>query len=132
MARHKLKPNYNNRKNMEQVIQDIVEYYGEPYDDRLSYSYDHVSLRQVAKKFDVTVLKVRKILITSGYYSIEQSRRVNALHSNGMKVDEIMLETGLSRASVQSYLPYTKTIYNMVEKSVGAERMERWRKKVKG
>ena len=74
-------------------------------------------------------MKARKILITAKYYSIEQSRLVNELYEQNMSVFEIMQQTGLSRASVQSYLPYSKTIYNLEQKSVGADRQERWRKK---
>ncbi len=129
MARHRLKPDYDKKTTMYQLIKEVVEFYGEPYDDRHSCEYDHVSLRMVANKFNITVLKARKILITADYYSIEQSRKVHELYYKGIRVEAIMAETGLSRASVQSYLPYTKTIYNMEQKSVGADRMERWRKR---
>ena len=129
MARHRLKPDYENNTNMDRLIKEVVEYYGEPYDDRYSCAYDHVSLRMVANKFQITVLKARKILITAEHYSIEQSRMVHELYRKGIGIEEIMAKTGLSRASVQSYLPYTKTIYNMEQKSVGADRTERWRKR---
>lgn len=88
-----------------------------------------MSLRQVAKEFNITVFKARKILITANHYSIEQSRTVNKLYNNGYSVEEIMGSTGLSRSSVQSYLPYKKSIYKLENKSVGADRMERWRQK---
>ena len=42
--------------------------------------------------------------------------------SQGKKIPEIMKLTGLSRASVHSYLPYTKGIYNAAEISLNAER----------
>ena len=129
MARHRLKPDYDKKDTMNQLIKEVVEFYGEPYDDRYSCEYDHVSLRMVADKFNITVLKARKILITADHYSIEQSRKVQELYHKGIGVEAIMVKTGLSRASVQSYLPYSKTIYNMEQKSVGADRTERWRKR---
>lgn len=131
MARHRLKPDYEKDANMNQLIQEVVEFFGEPYDDRYSCAYNHVSLRMVADKFNITVMKARKILITADCYSIKQSRIVNELYKKGIGVEAIMVETGLSRASVQSYLPYTKIIYNLDQKSVGADRTERWRKRVK-
>ena len=129
MSKHRLKPNYDKNQNMEALIRKVVDYYGEPYDDRLPCSYDHVSLRQVASHFNMSVLKVRKILITAGHYSIEQSRMVLQYREAGDSVEAIMAKTGLSKASVQSYLPYTKNIYNLEEKSVGADRIERWRRR---
>ncbi len=131
MPRHKLKPNLNLSEDMEELIQSVSAFFGEPYDDRLNCSYDHISLRQVAKEFNITVLKARKILITADCYSISQSRLVNKLYDDGFDIPEIVQKTGLSRASVQSYLPYSKTIYNMKQKSVGADRIQRWREKNK-
>ncbi|RHO44533.1 hypothetical protein DW141_14660 [Ruminococcus sp. AM12-48] len=36
--------------------------------------------------------------------------QINDLHQSGKKIPEIMKLTGLSRASVHSYLPYTKVV----------------------
>lgn len=47
---------------------------------------------------------------------------INDLHQSGKEIPEIMKLTGLSRASVHSYLPYTKGIYNAAEISLNAER----------
>ena len=63
MARHKLKPDYNLKENMDSLINSVVEFYGEPYDDRLSFSYDHVSLRQVAKHFNITVWECEPCIV---------------------------------------------------------------------
>jgi len=70
-------------------------------------------------------------MITAGMYSIAQSRQVQKLNSVGKTVPEIMEIMKLSRASVQSYLPYSKTVYNLDERSVGADRIARWREKHK-
>ena len=48
---------------------------------------------------------------------------------DGKTVAEIMETTGLSRASVHSYLPYTKGIYNASELSLNAERCRAYRKR---
>ncbi|MBP3819164.1 MAG: hypothetical protein J6H31_12780 [Butyrivibrio sp.] len=129
MARHLIKPKYNQQENIQKMIDEVVAYFGEPYDDRDEFPNTKVSLRDVSKKFNISVLKARKILITAKHYSIEQSRMVNELYEQNKSVVEIMELTGLSRSSVQSYLPYSKTIYNLEQKSVGADRQERWRRK---
>lgn len=127
MSRHKIKPDLDLEKNQEELIQAVAEYYGEPYDDRRGQAYDHVSLRAISKKFKISTMKARKMLITAGIYSIAQSRLVQELHSQGLSQEEISERTGLSRASITSYLPYSKRVYNMKEKSVNADRVERWR-----
>lgn len=57
-------------------------------------------------------MKTRKILITAGVYHTEISDQINSLWEDNWSISDIMKETGLSRSSVHSYLPYTKVIYN--------------------
>jgi hypothetical protein len=131
MPRHKLKPNFDPKATMQEMIAAVAAYYGEPYDDRYDDIRNRKSLRATAEHFNITVLKVRKMLITAEMYSIAQSRQVQKLYSEGKTVPEIMEILKLSRASVQSYLPYSKTVYNLDERSVGADRIARWREKHK-
>lgn len=107
---------------------DYIEKVAEAYLTR-GASGEHASLRSLAKEFDTTVLRIRKMLITAGVYSSELSDRVNALYEEGMTVEEIQRETGLGRASVHSYLPYTKSVYNMEEVSEETERIRRYRRR---
>ena len=60
-----------------------------------------------AAEFGMTALKARKLLITAGVYSTALSRQVTELHDGGVEISRIMKITGLSRASIHSYLPYT-------------------------
>lgn len=129
MARHKLKPNYNKEEVNKELIDKIVEFYHGPYDDRDDFPRTSVSLRDVAKEFKISTMKARKILITAGQYSIVQSRLINELHTQGKSIKEIMDRTNLSRASVNSYLPYEKTIYNLDTKSTNADRQDRYRER---
>lgn len=85
------------------------------------------SLRQISEQFGITLMKTRKILITAGVYHTELSDQVISLRKNGKSISEIMQETGLSRSSVHSYLPYTKMIYNADELSLYAERCRLYR-----
>lgn len=88
-----------------------------------------ISLRDVAAEFDITLLKVRKILITVGAYTTDISERVQKLKQQGKTIPEIIEITGLSRASVHSYLPYKKGIYNAKEMSLDAERCKKYCKR---
>ena len=106
MPAHKRKPNYNAVTTMQELLTAVCDYYGDPVDDRQSEDPDHISLHDVADEFDITVMKARKLLITGGLYSTAISRRVQGLHAQGLTVAQITAETGLKRASINSYLPY--------------------------
>jgi hypothetical protein len=75
----------------------------------------------------MTRIKVRKLLITSGSYEASISREVNRLHQQGKSIAEIQKATGLKRASIHSYLPYSKAIYKLEDTTVTAERVRKYR-----
>lgn len=137
MSRPKKKPDYNPEQIMREFMGAVADAFGE-YDDRkvinagdnvygdAAYSGKASTLNAVAADFGITALKTRKLLITAGVYSTETSRRVQQLSSH-LSIQEIMEATGLSRASVHSYLPYKKLPYNMKELSTTAERTRLYR-----
>ena len=45
---------------------------------------------------DTSLLRLKKLLITAGYYSTELSRKVQSLFDQGVSIEEICEETGLS------------------------------------
>ena len=120
MSRPKKKPNYNSEQAMQDFMDTIADAFGS-YDDRSDDTAP--GLNAVAAEFGITALKARKLLITAGMYSTVLSRQIAKLHFDGAKIEQIMKITGLSRASVHSYLPYTKTPYNLAELSANAERI---------
>jgi hypothetical protein len=120
----KRKPNYNPTSTMQELLTAVCDYYGDPVDDRKEEDPDHVSLHDVADRFNITVMKARKLLITGGLYSTAISRRVQELHTQGLTVAQITEETGLKRASINSYLPYEHIIYNLPDISIKAERQK--------
>lgn len=124
MGRPKKKPEYDSEKIMEQFMNCIAEAYMSGAGGESANS-----LRQISEQFSITLMKARKILITAGVYHTELSDQVISLRENGKSVSEIMQETGLSRSSVHSYLPYTKMIYNADELSLYAERCRLYRKR---
>jgi hypothetical protein len=127
MPMPKRKPNYNGATTMQELLTAVCEYYGDPVDDRKEEDTDHVSLHDVAEEFNITVMKARKLLITGGLYSTVLSRRVQELHAQGLTVVQITEKTGLKRASINSYLPYTNIVYNLPDISIKAERQKQYR-----
>jgi len=105
---------------MKEFMGAVVDAFGS-YDDREDTTFP--GLNAVAAAFGMTALKARKLLITAGVYSTALSRQVMELHKSGVKIDQIMKTTGLSRASVHSYLPYMKIPYKLDELSANAERI---------
>ena len=60
--------------------------------------------------------------LTTGAYQTAISKAVNTLFREGKNVAEIQELT-----SVQSYLPYSKTVYKMEERTLLAERLQKYR-----
>ena len=127
MPMPKRKPNYNASNTMQEILNALCNYYGDPVDDREPEDPEHISLHDVADRFDITVMKARKILITGGMYSTALSRSVQELHAQGLSVAQITEKTGLKRASINSYLPYAHIIYNLPDISIKAERQKQYR-----
>lgn len=128
MSRPKKKPNYNPDQVMQDFMVAVADAFGS-YDDREDKTFP--GLNAVAAEFGITALKARKLLITAGVYSTALSRQVAELHDGGVEISRIMKLTGLSRASVHSYLPYTKIPYKLEELSANAERIRLYRERKK-
>ena len=128
MSRPKKKPNYNPDQVMQEFMAAVADAFGS-YDDREDKTFP--GLNAVAAEFGITALKARKLRITAGVYSTALSRQVAELHDGGVEISRIMKLTGLSRASVHSYLPYTKIPYKLEELSANAERIRLYRERKK-
>lgn len=90
-GRQKKKLEYNQEQQFNSILQELCEAYEEAD-----------SLRNLASELDISLLKLRKLLITAGIFTSDICTEVNELHELGMKIAEIMEITGLSRASVHS------------------------------
>jgi hypothetical protein len=62
-------------------------------------------------------------------YHTDLSDEIMMYKNQGKTVQQIMELTGLKRAAVHSYLPYTKMVYNADELSLNAERIRRYRER---
>ena len=123
-------PDYDPVALSKEMITQMAEAFGR-YDDRKGRAQQRMTLNEAAALFGITSLKARKILITAGVYSTAVSREVQDLYRSGRSVAEIGRILNLSRASVHSYLPYSKMIYKMDRLSTTAERELLYRKRKK-
>lgn len=124
MGRRKKNPDYNAEQIAKEYIDAVTEFYQSEMPSGQSRS-----IRAVADEFNTTILKIRKILITSGVFQSETSEQVQTLRAEGRTIEEIQKELGISRASVYSYLPYIKVIYNAKEISANAQRLQMYRRR---
>ena len=128
-GRPEKKPDYCKEKMIGDLIAKAVELFREPYDDRDVRAKDAPKIIEVAEAMNITQIKVRKMLITAEYYSSDLSRQVQKLHEQGYTIPQIMEKTGLKRAAVYSYLPYSKGAYNLCSLSIGAENSSAYRER---
>ena len=128
-GRPKKRPDYDHEKTMKELLDKAVELLDEPFDDRDLRDPAAPSISSVAEGLHTTLIRARKLLITADYYSTELSRRVQSLSKKGLSVAQIAKQTNLSEASVYSYLPYSKGIYNLEERSLNAERGRLFKKR---
>ena len=115
-GRLKKKPEYNPELQFNNFLEELSNAYEETS-----------SLRILATELNISPLKLRKLLITADVFTSDICAEINGLYQSGKKIPEIMKLTGLSRASVHSYLPYTKGLYNAAELSLNAERCQAYR-----
>ena len=121
MSRVKKKPNYDPetiQKEMIEICRSLC--FGDMKGTQLS---SRQSFRHAARELDISVSKVIELLIMGGYYTSDICEKINTLYDNGMTISEIQDELSVSRATVQSYLPYRKGIYKAREISLNAERI---------
>ena len=135
MGRVKTKPGFNSAALDQDMLKQVSDYYqelicsaGENINTEES-AYKYVI--QTAEAFHISPMKMRKLLITAGVYSTSTSRYIAGLYADGLTVKEIQDAVGFKRSSINGYLPYSKVIYNHSEKSVGADRIELYRKRQK-
>lgn len=136
MGRNKKKPDYN----AEQIDQKLLDAVAASYAEILKRNESSVSplslesfklIELVAKDYKISSMKMRKLLITAGVYHNEISELIARLQAEGNTPDDIQRITGLSRSTVNGYLPYSKVIYKNTESSVGADRVRLLRKRRK-
>lgn len=141
------KPGYNSATVQGELVERICSFFGRVYDD--FEEERHLALRghrpsdqkweelmngdptinETAEEFGFTSMKVRKLLITGGNYDTAMYRAVKQLREQGLSVEQIAEKMEKKPGTVRSYLPYERVIYNLDERSVNADRLQRFKQR---
>lgn len=124
------RPKKNKETNTDDLISQLMEAVTDTFLNPPENAADEngrMFLNLLAEEFSMTPIKVRKLLISSGVYQTEISKRINELYKSGKTIKEIQGIVGLSAASVSGYLPYQKTVYNLEVSTDVANRLRKYR-----
>ena len=98
--------------------------------DTVDYIYDlNGEIKATAAELEMSPIKVKKLLITSGKLEYDETRQIERLLAYGKCMAEIQVELGLKKSSINAYLPYTKIPYKEAEISANADRCDLYRKR---
>ena len=112
------KPNYDPEEVLKNIINTVCE------------AYDEIKeIKATATELDLAPLKVKKLLITAGRIKYQQTEEIQQLQKAGRSMAEIERCLRLSRASINSYLPYKKIPYKEEDISSNAEWCDLYRKR---
>lgn len=112
------KKNYDAKKQFHELLQMV------------DYVYDATGeINATATELDLSTIKVKKLLITSGKLEYDETKQIQRLIAYGKSIGEIQEEIGLKKSSINSYLPYSKVPYKDSEVSANADRCDLYRKR---
>ena len=90
-----------------------------------------LSVKEIASKLQISIVKVRRILITEGLWSSRSSDEIGKLYKQNYSVKEIAEALHMTEKNVQAYLPYSKGVYGLEDKSESAAWSDDFRKRKK-
>lgn len=141
------KPEYDSKAIQGELVERVCSFFGRVFDDYeaerhaalrghrpgdekwLEIMKEDPTISETAEEFSVTPMKVRKLLITGGCYDTELYRKIKQLRDKGLTVDQIAVAIMKKPVTVRSYLPYERVIYNLEERSVNADKLQRFKKR---
>lgn len=88
-----------------------------------------LSVKEIASKLEISIVKVRRILITEGLWRSRSSDEIGRLYKQNYSVKEIADELHMTEKNVQAYLPYTKGVYGLDNKSESASWSDDFRRR---
>lgn len=87
------------------------------------------SIRAVAKETRLSHSTIRQVLVDSGIYPSDQTKRINRLNRYGVPDEEIAEMMNISVKTVRAHLPHTKGSYACDEPTENALRIRQIRAK---
>ena len=141
------KPGYDPQEEQEKAVEEVCAYFGRVYDDFeeerhlalrghrpgdekwIEMMGDDPTINETARKFGITPMKVRKLLIMGGRYDTAMYREIQKRWKAGQTIDQIAAEMEKSPLTIRSYLPIERVIYNLEERSVNADRLVRFKER---
>ena len=130
-GRPKKKPNVDTKAEIAEMVSQACDLLIEPFDDRTPRSDDLPSMNSVAEEMGVTIIKLKRLLITGGFYSSATSRAVQRMMKDGENMEQICEELNIRPASFYANIPYSKGAYNLNEPSLCADQNVRYRERKK-
>ena len=128
-GRPKKKPNVDIKAEIAEMVSRACELLIEPFDDRKVRDDSLPSMNSVAEEMGVTIIKLKRLLITGGFYSSATSRAVQEKVARGMSMDQICEELNIRPASFYANIPYSKGAYNLNEPSLCSDQNVRYRER---
>ena len=130
MGRYKNNPDYDSVVLSTKLMESIVSDYNNPGVGEAVPKTGKMQITKLAEKHRMSVLKIRKLLVSAGELVTDESIEIQKLKAKGKSISEIAEITKKSKSTVNSWLKYSKIIYRMDEVSPNAIRMKRYREKV--
>ena len=128
-GRPKKKPNVNTKKEKEDMVKRACELIVEPYDDRVERDVTLPTMNEVAREMDITIIKLKRLLISGGFYSSATSRAVQKMFKDRKSIEQVCEALNIRPATVYANLPYSKGLYNLPEPSLYSDQSVRYRKR---
>lgn len=113
-------PDYSAEQVMRVLMEAVVQAYLYLAEGSTADSNGHTLMKELCRQFQISNLKIRKLLVTAGVYQeiYQKSGQLSDLpgyiqnrKKEGAAIEELMQELSLSRSSIYSYLPYEWGIY---------------------
>ena len=99
-GRPKKKPEYNPELQFNNFLQELRDAYEEA-----------ASLRSLADELNISLLKLRKLLITADVFTSDICTEINNLHQSGKKISEIM-----KKEKAKNYSELKKILEELTDK----------------
>lgn len=87
------------------------------------------SLRETARKLNISACKVKKALITLGEYETMRTKEIAKLRQQGMSYEEIAETLNITKSCVFANTPYEKGMYNSDTPTANAMRIRKCKEK---